>query len=162
MSSWKVSIRSTMFLTVRIWAAASARLRGGQRQRGDLLGGVAVAQEAGGGVRGDPGEQRRDLREVVVDGRRRHRRGRAVASDVAGGGQVVAPGAHLARGDGREPVVPEAVGDPGGEALQMPGDLGGDLGRADPAHGQFEVALRPDWEAVVGRIEVFGKPDHLS
>jgi hypothetical protein len=135
---------------------------GGQRQRCDILGGVAVAQQAGGGVRGDPGEQRRQVREVVVDGRRRHRRGRAVAAAVADGGQMVAPGAHLARGDGREPVVPESVDDPGGEALQMPGDLDGDLCRADPAHGQIEVALRPHRQAVVGRIEVLGKPDHLS
>jgi hypothetical protein len=46
--------------------------------------------------------------------------------------------------------------------IQAPGDLGGDLSRADSAHGEIEVALRPDWEAVVGRIEAFGKPDHLS
>ncbi|MBB6347931.1 hypothetical protein FHU36_004476 [Nonomuraea muscovyensis] len=76
MSSWKVSIWSTTFLTVRTWAAASAHGRGRQRQRGDLLGRVAVAQQAGGGVR-----------------------------------------------------------------------------------GQIEVALHPRGEAVVGRIEAFGKPD---
>ncbi|WP_246005273.1 hypothetical protein [[Actinomadura] parvosata] len=102
------------------------------------------------------------MREVVVDCRGGHRRRPPVAAAVACGGQVVAPGRHLARGDGREPVVPEAVGEPGSEALQMPGDLGGDLQRADPSHGQVEVVLDPVGQVVVGRIEPVGEPDHLS
>ncbi|WP_127930593.1 hypothetical protein [Nonomuraea polychroma] len=102
------------------------------------------------------------MREMVIDGRGGHRRHLAVAAEVAGGEQVVAPGGDLAHGDGREPVVPEPVDNPNAEALQMTGDLGGDLRRADSAHGQIEVALHPREEAVVGRIEPLGKPNHLS
>jgi hypothetical protein len=100
--------------------------------------------------------------QVVVDGRGGHRCRLSVAAAVACGGQVVAPGSHLARGDGRGPVASEAIGDPGGEAFQMPGDLGADLRRADPTHRQVEVALLPHRQAVVGRAEVLGELDHLS
>lgn len=49
-------------------------LRGGEPQRVDLLGGVAVAQQPGRGVHGNPGEQGRKVGEVVVHRRGRHRR----------------------------------------------------------------------------------------
>ncbi|WP_186403946.1 hypothetical protein [[Actinomadura] parvosata] len=137
-------------------------LRGGQWQRGDLLGRVAVSEQPGGGVRGDPGEQCRQVREVVVDGCGGHRLPLAVAAGVAGGGQVVAPDGDFARGDGREPVVAEPARHPRDESREVAGDLSGDLRRADSAHGQVEVALAPGGEAVVGRIEALGEPDHLS
>jgi len=49
-----------------LWAGERPDLRGGQRQRLDLLGRVAVPQQPGRGVDGDPGEQGRQVGEVIV------------------------------------------------------------------------------------------------
>ena len=75
-------------------------LRGGQRQRLDLLGRVTVAEQPGGGLHGDPGEERGQVGEVIVDRHGRHPGHGAAAAGVSFGGQVVAPGGDLARGNG--------------------------------------------------------------
>ncbi|MET8144590.1 hypothetical protein ABZU32_30155 [Sphaerisporangium sp. NPDC005288] len=75
---------------------------GGQAQQVDPLGRISLGQQPGGGVRGDPGEQRRQVGQMVVDRRRRHARYGDVAIllvTLTVGGEVVAPGAHLAGGD---------------------------------------------------------------
>ena len=138
-------------------------LRGGQPQRLDLLGRVTVTQQPGRGVDGDPGEQGRQVGEVVVDRRRRHRRRGAVPAGAAFGGQVVPPGGDLARGDGRNPVVPEPGDEPVGEPLQVPLDLPGHLLGPDAPYRQVEVPLRPRGKAVDrGLGEVPLKIDYLS
>jgi hypothetical protein len=104
-----------------------ADLRSRKAEQVDLLSRVAVAQQSGGGVHGDPGEEGGQVGEVIVDRGRCHRGRGAVTAEVAFFGQVVAPGGNLARGDGRDPVVAEPGGEPVGEPLQMPGDLPGHL-----------------------------------
>jgi hypothetical protein len=63
------------------------------------------------------------------------RRGQAEPAGVPGGGEVVAPGDHLALDDGGEPVVAVGGVEVVAESGQVQGDLVGDLGRADAADG---------------------------
>jgi len=137
-------------------------LRGGQWQRLDLLGRVAVPQQPGWGMDGDPGEQGREVGEVVVDRRWRHRRRGAVPADVAFGGQVVPPGGDLARGDGGDPVVPEPGDEPAGEPLQVPADLPGHLLGPYAPYCLVEVPLRPCGDAVIGFGGIPARGDYLS
>src|SRR5260370_18841205 len=137
-------------------------LRGGQWQRLDLLGRGAVPQQPGWGVDGDPGEQGRQVRQVVVDRRRRHRRRGAVPAGGAFGGQVVPPGGDLARGHSGDPVVPEPDGEPDGESLKVPLDLRGHLVGPDASYREVEVPLRPRGKAVAGLAGTPVKIDYLS
>jgi len=140
------------------------RPRFGRREPERLhpLGRVAVRQQLVGGVRGDPGEQRRQVGQVVVHCRRRHRRAAAVLAGVAVRGEVVTPGGHLPRGDRGHPVVAVRVGEPVAEPGQVPGDLARDLPGADPTDRKVEVVLGPHVQGIVGRIEVGRQPEHLS
>jgi rhodanese-related sulfurtransferase len=131
-------------------------------ERRHALGRVAVRQQLLGGVRGDPGEQRRQVGQVVVHCRRRHRRAAAVLAGTAARGEVVTPGGHLPRGDRRHPVVAERVGEPVAKPGQVPGDLARDLLGADPTDRKVEVLLDPDRQGIVGRIEAGRQPEHLS
>jgi hypothetical protein len=138
-------------------------LRGGQPQQLDAGGRVAVREQAGGGVRGGPGEERAQVSEVVIDRRWRHCLGAPVAAAAdRGGGQVLAPGGDLPGGDCGNAVVAQPLGEEGSEAVQVPGDLGGDLRGADPADRQVEVALDPDGEVVVALGGRAGDLQHLS
>ena len=137
-------------------------LRGGQPQRIGLLGGVAVAQQPGRGVHGDPGEQGGQVREVVVHRRGRHRRSGAVPAGGALGGQVVAPRGDLAGSDGGDPVVPVPGREPGGEPVQVPGDLPRHLIGPHAPHRQIEVPLSPGAETVAGLTETNVKINYLS
>jgi hypothetical protein len=58
--------------------------------------------------------------------------------------------------------VAQPGGEEGPEAVEVAGDLAGDLGGAGAAHGQGEVALGPDGEAVVGRAGPLQADAHLS
>ncbi|WP_243726920.1 hypothetical protein [Actinocrispum wychmicini] len=119
---------------------ADLRLRqraGRRRGQGEQLhpfGRIPMRQCLGRGMRDGPGEQRREVREVVVHRSWRHRLCSALGEHAdGGGGQVVAPAGDLARGDRRDPVVPVAVGEPIPEPVQVPGDLRGDFRGADPS-----------------------------
>ncbi|WP_322768864.1 hypothetical protein [Frankia sp. Cr1] len=121
-----------------------------QPQQLHLAGGVAVAQQPGRGVHRGPGEERRQMRQVVVHRRRRHQLDPAVGERAhRAGGEVFAPADHFPAGDRRDPVMAEPGGEPGMEPAQVAADLAGDLGRADPAHRQLQVPTDPHRHAVV-------------
>jgi hypothetical protein len=99
----------------------------------------------------------------TADRGRGHRLGAAVATGAHDdGGQVLAPAGDLAWGDRRDAVVAEACLEPGLEALQVPADLGLDLGRADATNAKVELALHPHRQAVVTAAGHVGDPEHLS
>ena len=75
---------------------------------------------------------------------------------------MVAPRGDLAGSDGGDPVVAIPVCEPGGEPVQVPGDLPGHLVGPHAPHRQVEVPLSPGTEAVAGVTEAAIKISYLS
>jgi hypothetical protein len=136
-----------VFHRAHLRLAQRPRVGGGQPQQLHTLGRVAVGQQRGRGVRDGPGEQRRQVRKMIVHRGRRHHLRPAVGQRAHHGGrEVLPPQCDLAGGHRGDPVVPESFTEPITEPHQVSGDLAGDLRRADPLHRCGQVRLGPEAE----------------
>lgn len=100
---------------------------------------------------------------MVVHRRWRHRL-LAVAGQFAhhGGHQVLPPAGDLPRGDRRDPIVPESLDEPILEPSQVPADLPGDFGGADPTDCGALVRVHPELDRLAVLDGHSADGQHLS